>query len=278
MKNMTLLQSFALKYARRPGPDMALRIGLSALLLFHLCACAPKPKTNNDQDGLRAAGYSPSPQISSILAEGPDIWVVSGHADPNGRVRFLYGIPPRAIGITADGNGQFSAPLPASVSGSIYDVSMEDNGRLMQAEGRLFVPPGHADHAVLLRPGAPSQALFNTHQTLAVVDYDSRGALAVSGRVAPNRVVIISAEGEPLARTQSDSRGFYQGLTAIAAAGLDRPLKLTIQEGTKVESRVVVLATRETARATSDSVTPIEGGWKVDWAIPGGGYQTALVF
>lgn len=239
-----------------------------------LAACQPAAKAEKDGPAaLLEAGYSPTPVITSVTSEASDSLLISGQARPDGRVRFLYG-QQRAVGVTADSKGHFVAELPVNPQGSVFDVSMEDSGRLMHAEGRLFVPPGQPSKAVMMRPGSPSLPVAATPGIFAV-DYDAAGALAIAGRVAPKTHVRLTIDGVGIDRT-SDAGGYFTAVMQIAAPGDSAmPIALSVDAGGSVWQRNVTV-TR--AAAGSDQVTPIAEGWRVDWVLPGGGMQTTLVF
>ncbi len=249
-------------------------VGLIAVLSLGACD-AGKPKADDDGEAaLRKAGYTPAPQITGVQQNGPSGFVITGQADPDGRVRFLYG-QQRAIGVTADSKGRFRAELPAGPMGGLYDLSIEDTGRLLHAEGRLFIPPMHPTKAVLMRTGSPSQSLFNEGEALAVMDYDGAGAAAFSGRVAPRTQVNIILNGEIRARVTSDDKGFYSATGQMNAPSAN-PAIVTVglQAGAIQANHQVPVS----LPADADRVTAQGEGWRVDWALPGGGIQTTLVF
>ena len=248
--------------------------GLMATLGLGSCD-AGKPKADDDGEAaLRKAGYTPAPQITGVQQNGPNGFVITGQADPDGRVRFLYG-QQRAIGVTADSKGRFRAELPAGQMGGLYDLSIEDTGRLLHAEGRLFVPPMHPTKAVLMRTGSPSQSLFNQSEALAVMDYDGAGAVAFSGRVAPRTQVNFILNGEIRARVTSDDKGFYSATGQMNAPGsAPAVIGLGLQAGAIQATHQVPVS----LPATADQVTPQGDGWRVDWVVPGGGIQTTIVF
>lgn len=250
-------------------------------------ACQPKVHAADpaaaEAAALEAKGYAHAPVVESIGLDGKSFAVIEGQATPDGRVRLAFSDPLRkggaqAVGVTADSNGHFRAEVPITPLGGLYDVSMDDNGRAMQAEGRLFVPPGQPDKAVLIRAGSPSLPLFNGGGAFAVVDYDARGAIAVSGHVAGGQTVMVQADGEAVAQAEAGKDGVYSASTGISPAGLNRPLTLSIRAGAVTASHAVVLAADQLATVKSDQISAVDGGWKIDWALPGGGVQSTLVF
>jgi len=238
-----------------------------------------KPQADARADtsaGLRQYGYTAAPVIVAVAQPTPGTVVVTGRALPDGRVRFLYG-QARAVGVTADGQGRFTAELPISGAGGIYDLSMEDGGALQHAEGRLFVPAGQAAKATLLRPGAAAAPVTSTAMGIVTVDYDSAGAMRVSGRVAPHATVNVMVNDvswpQPAA---SGAKGAYSAVTQIAppsATPVD--IALTAEAAGAAWKRTISVSA---PASDQDTVTAIPGGWRVDWRMPGGGMQTTLVF
>ena len=224
---------------------------------------------------LEAAGYWRAPQITGVDQAGSNIFVVTGQTIANARVRFSYS-GRRAVGVTSDSKGKFRAELPSGPDGGLFDLSTEDSGRTMHADGRLFIPAGAPEKTVLMRPGAPSLALFNETTPVATIDYDRAGALAVAGRVAPATAIEVVLNGEIRARTNSDDRGFYNATTQI-----DPPV-----ERETANSLSIIAGGKETVRnfndsriaGDNDSIIRVGDSWRVDWVLPGGGMQTTLVF
>ncbi len=253
------------------------RLACAAAVLLTACHPGPAKTRNDDVQKLMDNGYSPAPVVTQVTQSGPGMLTVNGQALPDGRVRFILG-PQRAIGVTADSKGRFSADLPADPKGSVFDLLMEDRGRLMHAEGRLFVPPGQPTKAVIMRAGAASLPVAVQPEGIAVLDYDAAGALAVSGRVAPKTAVDVVVNGELRgAQPVSAADGAYTAMTQMVPAPGDVPaaLNIVIEAGGATWKRDVTVS-----RPTDDGdrVTLIPEGWRVDWKVPGGGVQTTLVF
>jgi len=254
---------------------------LPRLLLLILALCATTAcqrgteEARKDYAGvLRAQGYASPPVITARAQGGPGTLIITGQAQPEGRVRFLYG-QQRAIGVTADASGKFTAELPAGLEGSVYDLSTEDNGRLIHAEGRLFVPPGQPAKAVLLRPGTASLPVTPQGLGIAVVDYDSAGALGITGRAGPKAALDLLVDGEIRAQPNARDDGVFTAMTQIAPPG-DAPQTVSLSADAASTSWKRQIAV--TKPVAGDRVTPIPEGWRIDWTLPGGGAQTTLVF
>lgn len=258
-------------------PSLARRLYvLSAVALAVAAAgCSPKPEASQDPDAyMRSKGYARAPQILSVTGSG-GVATVSGQAVPEGRVRFLYG-GQRAIGVTADSKGRFKADLPLSGQGGLFDVAVEDTGRLVQAEGRLFIPPEAPQKAVLMRSGSSSLPVAPQGQGIAFVDYDAAGAMMITGVAKPGAAISAVVDGESWPKqAQAATDGSFTAVTQIPPPGdTVAAVNVTVQAGGQSFQRAVPVS-HPTA---GDSVTPVDGGWRVDWAVPGGGMQTTIVF
>lgn len=243
-----------------------------------LAACQPsRPKTADDEESaLREAGYARAPVITGVNQSDPSTFVVTGLATQNGRVRVVYQSS-HSVGVTADSKGRFRADVPAAAPGGIYDLSMDDNGRSMHADGRLFVPQGHPEKAVLLRSGTPSQSLLNANTVVAVIDIGGNGGAAVTGRVAPNSDVKIFEGTDLRGQARSDAQGNYSITTRILPP-TETPAtwSFTVQTGNaSLNENVVVSLPNSAAR---DQISAVDDGWRVDWVLPGGGMQSSFVF
>ncbi len=243
--------------------------------LLALASCSPKPQAAQDADAyLRSLGYSRGPQIAAVSGAGAEV-TVSGQAFPDGRVRFLYG-GQRAVGVTADSKGRFTAALPLTPQGGLYDVSMDDGGRLVEAEGRLFVPQGAPQKAVVLRAGSPSSPVYGDASPISVMDFDPTGALVVTGKVAPKTVVTLSVDGQGMTTATSDGKGLYYMQVHVAPPAEGAVMSLSV-EAAGVTTQHTLPFPPADARA-SDRITAVPDGWRVDWVVPGGGVQTTVVF
>lgn len=255
-----------------PLIKLALVLGL---VVMTGCQPGPEEARKSYAEALKAEGYAAAPVITDVVQSGPGTLIIKGQAQPDGRVRFQYGRQ-RAIGLTADASGRFSAELPTGPEGSLYDLSTEDGGRLIYAEGRLFVPPGQAAKAVLLRPGTSSLPVKAQGLGIAVVDYDAAGALGVTGRAARKAALDIVVDGEIRAQPTARNDGLFTAMTQIAPPG-EAPLRVNLAvEAGGASWRRDITVTRPLTNG--DRVTPMPEGWRVDWTLPGGGMQTTLVF
>jgi hypothetical protein len=221
-------------------------------------------------------GYVKSPEVTSVAVTAAGELLVTGSALPEARVR-LTAPAGQAYGVTAGTDGRFQASLPQMSGGSFYDLAMETEGRLMRAEGRLFVPPasdiGAPPRSVLLRPGASALPLWPQASLLAVVDYDAGGAMAVSGRTDPGLTVDVEIDGQPALEVRSGENGVYTAALPVRGGLRNGTVTIGVHSRDRFETRQISLR-----HPTSEGAVLTGGAWYVDWAISGGGLQTTVVF
>lgn len=250
------------------------------LAVAGLSGCAPPaPKQAlDDEAAMRAEGYASAPRITSVSAGAPGRVMLGGEAQPGSRVRVQYGAGGgQAIGSTADSKGRYRVDLPTTPVGGLYDVStVENGGREMHADGRLFVPPDVQDRAVLLRTGAPSLSIGGPQAPLSVVDFDGAGALIISGRVAPATEVEVSVDGGPPATVQSGPDGIYHVKGQVSSPERGAQIVLNVHAGSTDVGRTLLFTVPDADRG--DQMSRVDGGWRVDWVLPGGGMQSAIVY
>lgn len=259
------------KSPRRPILTLCLLAGASALLT----GCQPRDNQASDEGPFLATnmGYVRAPEILKVSIANNGVVRISGIARPDGRVRLISG-QGQAFGVTANTRGEFEANLPGNTQGSLYDVSMEESGRLMKAEGRLFVLPAQPERAVFMRSGSPSLPLSPHAPLLAVVDYDSLGGVAVSGRTKAKAVVALSVNGSDIARVKADEAGLYYTLLPLRQSLAGQDVTLTARSEGAIDSRQLNIV----STGVADSVQPAGNAWRVDWSLPGGGVQTTIVY
>ena len=264
---------------------LAAPIALSVLACA-LGACQPshpasKDPAAEDAAAFEANGYTHAPVITAVMPGEAGFIVISGTAPADSRMRFAFSDPLKggiqAVGVTTDAQGQFRAEVPITVNGGLYDVTADDGGRLRQMEGRLFVPPGRPDKATLLRPGSASRLLRPQALGIMLADYDSAGAFAVSGRVAPDAEVIVMVNDEVRAEVHSDGQGAFDAETQVPAPGpVPEAISVIVQTPKASFRRDLQIAASPTPFAERMAAAP--DSWRVDWQLPGGGGQSTVVF
>lgn len=241
-------------------------------LLLSACHPAGNAVTDEDSEALSKKGYTRAPRITEVTQQGGKV-VVIGQATPDGRVHIKYS--GRSDATPTDSKGRFKFDVPPGPVGGLYDLEMDDLGRSLSAEGRLFVPTGEPNKAVTLHPGGASLSLGDDKNIMAVVDYDGAGGLAVAGKVEAGRTVNLVQGGVIIGRAQSDDTGRYHLMSQIAPPSAPPvQLDLAIEAGSDRAQHTITISLPTAA----DQITRLPDGWRVDWALPGGGVQTTLVF
>ncbi|ESQ80464.1 hypothetical protein [Asticcacaulis sp. YBE204] len=224
-----------------------------------------------------ALGYEKTPEVTSVAVTAAGDLLVTGTAVAEGRVR-LTSLSGQAYGVTAGRDGRFQASLPQSPGGSLYDLAMEQQGRLMKAEGRLFVPPaGDIDEpprAVFMRVGAPGLPLWPQAPLLAVADYDAGGALAISGRTENDAMVDIELNGQKAVEVRAGADGVYTALIPLEASVIGQRLVIGVRSRQKYVTHPLTLR----APHAVPSVGMQDGLWYIDRPLVGGGTQVTVVF
>lgn len=244
----------------------------TVVMLTGACTPHPREKTQDDQQTLQTKGYSLTPVVS-MVSEANGEWVITGQASPEGRVR-LVDSAGKAAGFTANAKGQFQAVVPVQGRGEVFRLYAEDRGRAVPSDGQLFIPTGYPQRSTLLRPGASGIALLDS-SALAVIDNTGGGMLAVSGRVAPSSSVTISINGRIVRAVQSDGAGRYASVLETVAEG---QTTLEARSASGTQRRTLILNATEDVASDRARIAPLLEGWRVDWALPGGGVQTTYVF
>jgi hypothetical protein len=111
---------------------------------------------------------------------------------------------------------------------------------------------------------------------LASVDFDGGGGFAASGTAAPGGMVALALDGAPAGQDHADAAGRF-GVLAVAAPASAGGHDLAVQAAAGGQARRVDFAAAapltQPFRATRTT-----GGWRIDWASPGGATQSVVVF
>ena len=265
--------------AARPG--VAKRWTWAALLLAAAPAGCGRPRAGGPGDmapappGSGEAAYLAPPQASSALAAGGGLRVV-GSAPPGSTVTLTS---PEGEGVkaTADRRGRWSVRLPASATPRLYAISALLGGRALHADGALVTAPGALVPAVTVRAGDAARPLSDARDTdIATVDYDPAGGIAVAGHAGPRASLTLVVDGMNVAVGQAGADGRY----ALLAANHSLPLgghRLQVRAPDRRAEREVVLEPPSPLNAPYLASPAVGGGWRVEWALTGGGVQTTLI-
>ncbi len=220
------------------------------------------------------AGYLAPPRITSAGAGHEGMVRVAGRAPPHWSVALVSpeGEETRA---PVDRNGRWAVQLPGDRL-RLYAVSAALGGRTLHAEGALVTAPGALSPAVIVRAGSAALPLVQAGRTdIATVDYDPSGGIAVAGRAPAHAALSLMVDGVPAAAGQAGPDGRYALLAANRRLPLG-PHRLVVRLAGGVADRQVDLAP-PAALTAPYRAWPTADGWRVEWALNGGGVQTTLI-
>jgi hypothetical protein len=219
-------------------------------------------------------GYVAPPELASTAKLARGGVQLTGRASPDARVR-LATPGGAAIYADADGAGVWRINLPATAAPRLLGLSMSDHGRVVQAQGYLFLAPGGP--AARLRAGGGTEVPgpAATQPTATALDYDNVLAATVSGRAPPRTTVSLTIDGVLRGEGVADAEGrlvapLNQPLTAgthdfaLSAAGGESHLSAEISPP-------------EPLAGAPFRAVHAAAGWRVDWMTPGGGEQSTLI-
>ena len=256
----------------------ALAIGsLGAALL---AGCGAPPAAPAAQAGGRAS--TPDFRVPPVLrgAERDSVGGVRLDGLAPAGARVLLQSPDGARSeAEAGADGAWSLVLPPADRPRAFAFSAStSDGRVLRGEGALAVLPAPAVPALLLRGGAASQpatAPAGDGLGLAAVDWDAAGGAAVSGFAPPGAPVRLRIDGAEAGAGEADSSGRF-GLLAVGAPLPAGPHRLEVLTPHGAVARDVALDRPAPLSGAPVRSSRVAQGWRIDWAPPGGGVQTAL--
>ena len=220
---------------------------------------------------------APPIPTGAALVQGGEV-SVQGTAPAGSKVAFRS---PEGESAEADANadGHWSVALVSSKTPRLYAFDATRNGRTIRAEGALCILP--SGEVLVLRAGsgaAVSGAAGGL--SLADVDFDGGGGVAASGLTAGNSPVRLLIDGAAAGLGQADARGRYvvMGLdprrapvSGVHAIGVQTPA------GLAATAEISLTPAQPLAASQIYRASAVQGGWRIDWRLPGGGTQTAVV-
>jgi hypothetical protein len=261
----------------------AARLGVlgAAVLALVLAACGPRSQADRSSaepaTPTEEAGYLAPPALTG--AERIDGRVrLLGSAQPDAEVRLAS--PDGALYTAAvSSDGRWNLTLPAATQPQMFAFSAALGDRTLRGEGAVVVTPAPGPPAMLLRAGFGAQSLGTGRDqpTILAVDYDASGGAAVAGLARPGAAVALSLDGARAGFGQTDAGGRF-AVTATnrtLAPGVRRVAVETSEGSAAVSIQADAPAPLEGAPYRAQRVT---GAWRIDWAPPGGGVQTSVVF
>lgn len=243
---------------------------LVALCFIGLTACKPSSQraSEDQQKALLDQGYTPQPRLFELKERGGGQVLLIGETTPNGRVRFLQ--KNSALGFTADSKGRFEAELTLGAQGDLFELSVDDKGRLIKVEGKLFIDP--KGHAIALRPGTAQQAQLGGEGLISGIDHNGGPLIVISGLSRPAAEIKLSANGQPIGRVTAQSDGHYVYETQL---DLTQAYRIEASDGA-TQQAITMPADPEGDPVVG--IMAIDGGYAITWALDGGGFQTSLIY
>ena len=212
--------------------------------------------------------------------------VIKAEMARNGAIRVSGSAPPRAmVEITApegeqehtraDRRGAWGVTLPGGRT-RLYAVSALVGSRPVHAEGALVTAAGVISPGVMVRAGYAARPLMRARRTLiATIDYDPQGAIALAGDAPPGTKLTLAVDGAPAAIGQADAQGRYALMVATRRLTFG-PHRLQVRGAGQLVERQVALDTPTPLTAPYQAWATAQG-WRVEWALTGGGVQTTLM-
>lgn len=254
------------------------RVCIFSFLAAALAACDPPRKAEIQAAPLsEPTGYAAPPELTDAVRGADGAVTLAGKAQPETRVR-LNSPEGEAIDVTVARDGTWTATLAPSPSPRMYAFAAEAAGRSIRGEGPVLVLPAPGPPALSPRAGFGAVALGRAGRPVIVAfDYDSAGGAAVAGLAPPRASVRLLIDGTQAGSDQADDLGRF----AIMAPGVTvAPGRRTLQVATAAAADEVQVMVSAPARPGPAAYLARreEGRWRIDWAVPGGGVQTTLVF
>ena len=250
------------------------------LLAMALAACgdpgAGRPANQTEQVSSNA-GYVAPPSLTSAARLASGVVQLKGTVSPGAQIR-LASPDGAAFGATAGEDGAWTLDLPASSEPRMFSVAAQAGPATLRGEGALIVLPAPGPPALLARAGFAAVPLSQGSGATEIValDYDSGGGAAIAGLAAPDAEVRLTMDNEPAGIGQADAAGRFAILAPNRRLSSGtHTLAVEVQSGNA--------SARASVQPPIDLTAPFRaarqpGAWRMDWALPGGGVQTTLVF
>lgn len=219
------------------------------------------------------AGYVAPPALLTLRVEPRGV-VLSGSAQPGAKV--MLGTPTgETLSAQAGPDGRWTATAATSNVVRLYGLFMIIDGRKVQSEGYLALTPDGPLAELRAGGGARVMAPGSRPPRILAIDYDGDGGAVVSGVGTANADVGLRID-------RASGGGSVVGAGGRFAIPLGRPLAAGNHafEVAAEGGEDTVLAPTTRAAPLDDSVyraARFDGGWRIDWATPGGGVQTTLL-
>ena len=177
--------------------------------------------------------------------------------------------------VVADHTGTWQLLLPASDALRVFGLSMEVEGRTLQAEGYLAITP-HG-RGVKLRAGSGAEVLANSGQKprILAIDFDRRGGTVVSGTAPAKTSIDVLADSRIRGQIRSDDNARFSLAFNEPLAGGTHHIEIS-GPGGRDAADIDVFDAKPLA-GTAFRAEQMHQVWRLDWLTPGGGTQTTLI-
>jgi hypothetical protein len=222
-------------------------------------ACAPAPPEQAETGSRAAAGWTRPPVVSRVVRAGSAL-VVSGVAEPEGRVVLRSG-EGEAFAASADSRGRFEVRLPAPARHLLLRPETQVGQDAAPSPDQLLILAGGQGPIAVLRPGGATRRLDDA-PALGAIDSDGRMRLASGAVPAGTARVEVQGGGDSL-QVAPDASGRW---SVMLPPNSD-------PEEIRVAGRAFVWP-GEAPAAQGLSVDRVGAGWRVRWSGYGGARQS----
>jgi hypothetical protein len=219
-------------------------------------------------------GYTPPPELTAVSASPQGALQIVGRAQPGAKVR-LASPDGAALFVVADGQGNWRLNIARLAQPRLLGLSMSDHGRVIQAQGYVFLAPDGA--AARLRAGGGSERVdpLPTGLAATALDYDTILATTLSGRARAGEMVDLRVDGVERGQSSADREGrFVLSLNQPLTPG-PHVFDLSAPSGQAHVAADIAAPAPLSAAPFRAERTPV--GWRLDWLTPGGGEQTTFL-